>query len=241
VSPCELRADIPATLGAAILRCLDRNPDARFQNVGGLAAALRPHAGANAPRAIASGHPFAFASAEVLDDVARRDTAPSSGCLVGVVHTGQRLSTSAIPGVRSRRPFWLAVGTLALVGALAATFRHRGYQFEDITLDRATVSGAWSSVQSSAANALDFLDDVSTPTPPLPAAVPAVRPAPPVELPSQLEPLPAAPAVAAVAPQLRALQRPVVRHVRPRNAAPVTSEPPAPLATATFETAPASP
>jgi eukaryotic-like serine/threonine-protein kinase len=245
VNPCALRPEIPATLGAAILRCLDRDPEGRFQNVGALANALQPHAGANAPRAIASGHPFAFASAEVLDDVASRDTAPSSGCLGGVVNTRARLSTSKIPGVRSRRPFLFAAGTFALAGALLATFRHQGYTFEDIALDRSSVSGAWASVESGAADTVNLLSGAGAeaPPPPLPAVAPAMQPPPAVELPSELGvPPPATPPSAKPEPVRVAPSRMSARFVRQRPAAPAVQEslPPS-IATAKFASPPAYP
>ncbi len=227
--PCSLRPDIPATLGAAILRCLDKDPDGRFQNVGGLATALEPHAGANAPRkTVASAHPFAFPRTEdVMDEFVSRDTAPSSGCLGGVVHT--RLRVSGIPGVRSRRPALLAAAAVALIGGLCATARHRGYEFTDLSIDRATVNGAWTSVEAGAASTLSYLAGAAADVaPPLPAAAPPPIAPPPVELPSELT-------ASTVVPQLAAAAARVPR-TQPRPPRVATN--PSSIATASFETAP---
>jgi|SoiMethySBSTD1v2_1073268.scaffolds.fasta_scaffold00828_6 eukaryotic-like serine/threonine-protein kinase len=234
--PCSLRPEIPATLGAAILRCLDKDPDGRFHNVGGLAAALEPHAGANAPRkAVASVHPLAFAPPnDVMQEFASRDTAPSSGCLGGVVHTRMRLSTSRIPGLRSRRPVVLAAAAVALVGGLCATARHRGYEFRDLSFDRASVSGAWASVEAGASSTLSyFAGPAAEATPPLPAAAPPPKAPPPVELPSELT-------VSTVVPQLAAATARVPRmQPRPQRPRPVTdATDSSSIASASFETAP---
>jgi serine/threonine-protein kinase len=44
VPPVERRADVPEALSQAVLRCLEKSPAARFQNVAELAAALEPFA-----------------------------------------------------------------------------------------------------------------------------------------------------------------------------------------------------
>jgi hypothetical protein len=185
-----------------ILRCLDKDAEARFQGIGALAAALRPYAGANAPRLASTPEPFivipnserlpaavAFADTE-------RGSVPSSECLQGIVATrcSPRLTTSSIPGVRSRRPLAISIAAAALVAGLFATASHRGYELGELPLDRASWSNTWTSMTTGAAQLWDDYADVGVGRrPPLPPSIPAARPAPVVELPPELRAAPARP------------------------------------------------
>jgi serine/threonine protein kinase len=192
-NPCALRPAIPASLGAVILRCLDKNADGRFQGIGALAAALRPHAGALAPRvpsnpdlepiSVRSEPPRVnpFAQTE-------RGGTPSSECLQGVVATrcSERFTASKIPGVRSRRPLALSMAAALIVAGVCATASQRGYELADLPVNRATLSSTWDSL---ALGAVDLWNDLGSVTvgrpPPPPPKVPAARPEPVAELPPE--------------------------------------------------------
>lgn len=49
--PCDVNAELPRALGDAILRCLEKSPDARFQKAGDLADALRASTAPREPEA----------------------------------------------------------------------------------------------------------------------------------------------------------------------------------------------
>jgi serine/threonine protein kinase len=194
LNPCMLRLSMPASLGAAIMRCLDKNADGRLQGVGALAAALRPHGGAHAPRM--ASHPdlqpvSARSESRRVDPFAQteRGSSPSSACLQGVVASrcSPRLTTTgSIPGVRSRRPFAISMAAAVVAASLCATVSHRGYEFTDLPLTRATLS---STLDSLSLGAMDLWNDLGSAaigrTPPLPPKVPAARPAAVVELPPE--------------------------------------------------------
>ena len=228
-NPCALRLAIPASLGAIILRCLDKNAEGRFEGVASLAAALRAHAGADAPASRLEIEPVSVRSeASRVDPFAQtsRGSVPSSECLQGVVATRctDRLTTSSIPGVRSRRPLATFVAAALLAAGICATASQRGYELRDLPLDRAAVARAYDSMTL---GALDLWHDLTGigegRIPPLPPSLPAAQPAPLAELPP--EPL-TAPAKRAE----RERKPPAARVDRVRVAAPVSLRTPQPVA-----------
>jgi serine/threonine-protein kinase len=122
-----LRPEVPTELGAAVERCLAKDPDARFQTVADLADALAPHA----PRG-------SLVSVERVENILRGEaTVPDVGTVPDVDPT-LRSASSSIKGtvpptvvtgrrtIRGRsRSLRIALGSLAgglLVGALIATW-----------------------------------------------------------------------------------------------------------------------
>ena len=62
----EHRADVPAAIEAVILRCLEKNPNARFYHVGEFAHALAPFAGPRSAGALAYIQHYAAATPQIV-------------------------------------------------------------------------------------------------------------------------------------------------------------------------------
>lgn len=122
--PGSLRRDVSAELGAAILHCLEKDPSARFQNLGELARALAPHGGASAAQSLERiqklGVPRA-ASSSPSGLSSQRTPAPSRAGVATVVNgaaTIDPVETRSPSARRSRAPLAaLGVVVVALIGA----------------------------------------------------------------------------------------------------------------------------
>ena len=114
-----LRPDVPPPLEAAILRCLEKNPDKRFQNVADLAWAIAPfggeHAQASAARAARTLQAAGVATA------GPQTTRP--GAVMGETNAALAGSSATAPGSASGgRGKILAGGAIVAVAAAAAFF-----------------------------------------------------------------------------------------------------------------------
>jgi serine/threonine-protein kinase len=126
-SPCEINHEIPDGLAAVVLRCLDKNPDARFPDVAALSRSLKDFGGSAASVTAAR-------VSRILDRT--RSTQPAPPAAIGSesgfnsvdspVHRalanalGVDDAPLSIAGLR-RRPWGVVVGVLvALVSVLAA-------------------------------------------------------------------------------------------------------------------------
>jgi tRNA A-37 threonylcarbamoyl transferase component Bud32 len=107
-----LRVALPRGLDAAVYRCLEKDPTARFESVADLAAALAPYAG------------NARAAAQVVERTAamRGGVSPSVQAGPGTPTTPTTLSGSVVGGERRRgNARWALGGALLSVAAVSIT------------------------------------------------------------------------------------------------------------------------
>jgi len=119
-TPSSVRADVPTSLDAVVLRCLEKDPSKRFQNVGELADALQAFASESV-------RDFARRVSSVLKmdsqpapapppEVAPRET---DGGTLAKANTGTAWGHTSAGTARRRRVVWLGGAAAALVSAAA--------------------------------------------------------------------------------------------------------------------------
>ena len=116
----RLAGDVPAGLAAAVARCLERAPAARFQTVSDLAAAIAPFASNHAAGAAAAARSAKiFSRTGVSGPRAMLASQPSPSDATtemtsnGAVHAALSVSTS--PRIGGARRAWIAAGFAAAV------------------------------------------------------------------------------------------------------------------------------
>ncbi|MBL8612428.1 MAG: serine/threonine protein kinase [Myxococcales bacterium] len=119
-SPGSLRREVSAELGGVILHCLEKDPNARFQNLGELARALRPHGSAAAAQSVERIQRLGVPRAPTSNPSglsSQRTPAPSRASVPTVVHgvaTIDPVETGSRAARRSRAPL-AAVAVVAVV------------------------------------------------------------------------------------------------------------------------------
>jgi len=193
--PATLRPDLPEGLGAVILRCLEKRPDDRFQNVRDLAAALvpfAPGAGAAAARVarIYGGSlppPVISPLADTVPAISSVPRPPERTPVPGSTSTGPSFAArkSSAPSAKGRGTYVLAA--VAVVGAIAGAFTLGRTQEERPAAATSTAMAPPSAPPTSpppptpdaGSSASTLAPTASTPTPPSrtpPAAAPKKSP-----------------------------------------------------------------
>jgi eukaryotic-like serine/threonine-protein kinase len=198
----DLRPDVPESLQAVVLHCLEKNREHRFANVADLAFALAPY-----------GAPVAQRSAERISRVLGAAGIPSTPpAVVSAASVGMGSSTNTNFGAsgeakKSRTPLVLALlAAVAVLGGLGwfATHRH------------AALDSAAEPLTSKPAVAVAV-----EAAPPLPSAAPPPAPAVTPEQPSVAPPTVMSPKPAIVA----AHGKPKLGAAKPKSAAPEPAAP----------------
>jgi serine/threonine-protein kinase len=120
--PSRTRPEIPPGLDAIVLRCLEKDPDARFPDVGALARALEPFAPDDA-RGFAE-RVASVLAASSLPRISTGTSPSSSG--VQKAATGNAWGKTSGGATRRRRITWAGAGIAAFAAAVAivAVTRH---------------------------------------------------------------------------------------------------------------------
>ncbi len=120
----QARPELSEALAAVVMRCLDKDPKTRFQDVGGLAQGLAPF-GTPDMRAVAEriarvARPLAASSPELWAQPADAASPLAASARSGVAQTNASFSTAGdAPLRRSTRPRWVVAGGLLVVVAAA--------------------------------------------------------------------------------------------------------------------------
>ncbi|MEO8875367.1 MAG: serine/threonine-protein kinase, partial [Polyangiaceae bacterium] len=158
----SLRPDIPPGIEAIILRCMEKDPNKRFQNVSDLAMALDPFtstlqtSAAQRIQAVAASSSGSFASVPT--------TAPN---VIGGGHGSQSTSIgwgqTELKPVTPSRGKWIAIGALGLVvvGVGVAFFTLHGHAIASTDVP-VTSSSASASASSSASTEVAALTSASS-------------------------------------------------------------------------------
>ncbi len=170
---CELQEDVPEALSHAVMRCLERAPEARFQNVAELAQALAP-----------SGSVRAFASVERIAQTLGVPPAALAGAAAVGAQTGASWGSAAGSlAPKSRAPAILGAGValllfaggaaagLALLGRSAASGAPSG------SAAPAPVSASAAAMAPAQATAISVASALASASPPLAPAADAGAPA----------------------------------------------------------------
>ena len=112
--PPRLPAGLPRGFVAAILRCLEKEPAARFADVGALARAIAPF-GSPGADTVAAGVTRLVAAAPA---VAKTD--PVAAVMAATTLSRAASSRATAPAVKMRRRFWLGVSAGAGIAVLGA-------------------------------------------------------------------------------------------------------------------------
>ena len=194
----DLRADVPIGVIHVIERCLEKDPDRRFQHVGELAQALSPFTSSSGSSAAERAMAVAGASGRSLSPL-RHD--PSSSARIAVAGGGGTSVSwghTQLAAPRSSTKLWIALGgvaaiTVPLVLLAGYTILHR----TSSTAAPPPVSSASAVVAPSAAAVMPATITPATPMPPIapiattadsattspgrPATTPTVKPVKPVK------------------------------------------------------------
>jgi serine/threonine-protein kinase len=241
--PSRYRADLPLELEAVILRCLERDPDQRYQNVSALADALvtfgPPSARIHADRArgVLVGPAESVRSPSQYELASRRvaDTAPATPAEAVRLSASPRLSaveaervplvatngktaaswgTEVQPEQRRRKVVWVTLGVGALLGLVAG-----GAHFVSAQ-GQATAPIDSASTVAGAAPAP--LESITGPAAPAPVAAPPAAPQPEVRAAATVPPEPgpnSAPRVEPVSADVHPTAAPAAA-ARPANGLP---------------------
>jgi serine/threonine protein kinase len=171
--PSTLRPDVPIALEHAILRCLEKKPERRFQNVGELARAIVDFAPERARGAVARIEGLLGTkpvSSRSFVDVPNSDRSPAPLAKVRV--TGASSGTAQTVGVlsqppRKRRGGAIFLGLLIVVIGAVGFGVYVGRTDPGGVLDATYPSSAPS--QAASADLSDPLETASTPAPPPPS------------------------------------------------------------------------
>jgi eukaryotic-like serine/threonine-protein kinase len=125
----EARPDVPPALEAVVMRCLEKDPKNRFQDVAALAQALasfgQPEARTTADRIGRVMRGTQASSADLRSTAA--STAVNPGPRPEIAQTAAAFGTATSPGVRRQVPVsWLAGGAAVAIAAAIAVVAMRG-------------------------------------------------------------------------------------------------------------------
>jgi serine/threonine-protein kinase len=169
VPPVEKRADVPEALSGAVLRCLEKSPASRFQNVAELAAALEPFA-----------PPDMRGAAERIASVLKVAAPPSSPPPSPEASGSVKAKTGTSWGqdqFGAAQPKWSRAGLVAGAGALAVVAL--GGLAVVVSRGPAASAGSGPIAPPSATQAApSAATEASTPPAPTLAALPLATPGP---------------------------------------------------------------
>ncbi len=220
--PRSLRPEVSEGLNAVVLKCLEKDPGQRFQNVAELAAALEPYApdasrGATDRIAATLQVPSRPPMVSIVTDTSRNAKVGTGGTAWG--------ATQAFPENKKRTTLLAAAGALGVLLLVGGFFAIRGVAFSPAD----PAAGASAAPPGSAA-----------PTAPTVTAVIATPPPQPTPSVPSAKPSATEAATATAKPPPRPATHPTVKHVTPHPKATATAKTvnPAPTVTAppkTFE------
>jgi eukaryotic-like serine/threonine-protein kinase len=178
-NPAELRPEVPAGFAAAVLRCLEKEADKRYRDVGELANALVPFAGeygrASTGRAsrILEGAGLGKTVSEIQPRKSLTDAVPTDAeTKVPTSHAFGRTDGTPVPAAKERKLGLIALGGVAAV-VLGWLALRPGPKDSDENARAATAQSAPSTVSHAATQAAAALTLAPTATPILSASASA--------------------------------------------------------------------